>query len=108
MAHEMPFSFLFAFSSNFPKSYKIQNTKNSFQVFTLKFCKWISMFGWVPFVEFGQACYSFLLPVLIFSFFFPEVPLHTPGGKKRKHRKIAQYVFKCQFRCLQTITVKST
>lgn len=40
------------------------------------------MFGWVPFVGLGQACYSFLLPVFIFSFFFPEVPLHTPGGKR--------------------------
>lgn len=108
MAPEMPFFSLFAFSSNFPESYKIQNTKNSFLVFTFKFCKWINMFGWVPFVGFSQACPSFLLPVLIFSFFFPEVPLHIPGGKKRKYRKIAQYVFKCQFRCLQTITIKST
>ena len=89
MALEMPFFFLLAFSSNFPESYKIQNTKNSFLVFTFKFCKCKNMFVWVPFVGFSQACYSFLLPVLIFSFFFPEVPLRTPGGKKRKYRKIA-------------------
>ena len=86
MAFEMPFFFfLFAFSSNFPESYRIQNTRNSFLIFTFKFCKWINMFGWVlPVVGFSQACYYFLLPVLIFSFLFLEVPLHTPAGKKEK------------------------
>lgn len=83
----MPFFPLFVFSSNFPKSYKIQNIKNSFQVFTSKFRKWMNLFGWVLSVAFGQAHYSFLLPGFIFSFFFPEVPLHTPAKKKKKTEK---------------------
>lgn len=79
------------------------------QVFTFKFHRWMNLFGQVSPIGFDQVGYSFLLPVLKFSFFFffSEVFPCTPGEKKAQKYNNEICLFKCQFKSQATI-VKST